>query len=197
MICLKNKIFLLLVFLTINISANKELTTVADLKIESYLGTWYQIASIPAWFQRKCVGETTAEYRKDKSELEVINTCVTKDGSKKTAVGRARINKKYKQNSKLQVTFVNIFKNWVWLFSGDYWVIEIDKNYQYSIVGSPKRDYLWILSRTPSLDKNTLIRLEKNISAQGYDTCQIKITQEGEYKKKDLCLFRSELTYLE
>ena len=165
-----------------------ELKTVDHLKLESYMGKWHQVAAIPAWFQRQCHKNTTAFYEKiDSRTIKVINQCEKKDGTNSSAEGRARIHDQYEVASKLQVTFAQIFQKWWWTIAGDYWVIELADDYSYSVVGDPDHKYLWILSREPSLDHETLQFLEEKISSHGYDTCKIKITQEGSLNETKLC----------
>ncbi|MFK7823451.1 MAG: lipocalin family protein [Oligoflexales bacterium] len=171
--------------------SNKPLETVKNLDIEQYMGNWYEVASIPQRFQSQCVANTKAEYELlDNGKVVVVNKCEKKDGSLSTAYARARVNKKYKDQSKLQVTFVSIWRWWIWLFSGDYWVMKIGNDYEYAVVGHPNRKYLWILSREPIMDGKQLTELERYISSQEYDSCKVKITQEGDFKKKALCALK-------
>ncbi|MFK7872991.1 MAG: lipocalin family protein [Oligoflexales bacterium] len=164
------------------------LDTVDQLDLEKYMGTWHQIATIPASFQEKCVRKTSAEYKRlDKNHVQVINRCEEEDGEVRIAIGRARINCDFKNPSRLQVTFVKLFNWWVWSFGGDYWVIDLDADYNYSVVGDRKRFYLWILSRSAAMEISDLKILEEKIKDQHFDTCDIVITQEGELKGKRLC----------
>ena len=173
----------------------KPLDTVKNLNLERYMGSWYEVASIPQRFQSQCVANTTAEYELlDNGKVVVINKCEKKDGSISTAYARARVNKKYKDQSKLQVTFVSIWKWWIWLFGGDYWVMKLGDDYEYAVVGHPNRKYLWILSREPVMDEKQLADLEQYITTQGYDSCKVKITQEGSLKKISLCGLRETYT---
>jgi apolipoprotein D and lipocalin family protein len=63
----------------------------------------------------------------------------------------------------LKVTFF-------WPFYGDYWILDLGPNYEYAVVGSPDRDYLWILSRTPQLDEQLVQRLLSEMSQRGFAT---------------------------
>lgn len=129
------------------------------------------------FFQRNCIGDTTAEYALDThGEIEVTNRCRTKNGfdEAKGKAWQASPN----SSSQLKVSFF-------WPFRADYWVIGLDEDYQWAIVGNPNRKYLWILSRTPDLNK---IALEKALSiakAQGYDLNQLKFTKHGDALKHD------------
>jgi apolipoprotein D and lipocalin family protein len=149
---------------------NKPLEVVPHVDFQKYLGTWYEIATIPQRFQKGCVG-VTEEYslRKD-GDIDVINTCRqgTLDGKVRTARGKAWV-VDGTTNAKLKVRFF-------WPFSGAYWVIGLDADYQWAIVGHPGRNYLWILSRTPLMDDGLYNELLKLIAAKGYDLSKIKRT---------------------
>ncbi|MBP6218581.1 MAG: lipocalin family protein [Oligoflexales bacterium] len=165
-------------------------TTVPELNVDQYLGKWYQIATIPAWFQRNCVKNTTAEYSKREDGLiRVENRCEKEDGKISSVEGAARLNPKFDSPSKLQVSFVKLLGHWIWLFGGNYWVMDLGKSenkYEYSIVGDPTRKYLWILARKPQLSLEELRSIRDKIKAQSYSLDKIIVTQEGELKAKKL-----------
>ncbi|MGE5384573.1 MAG: lipocalin family protein, partial [Betaproteobacteria bacterium] len=66
-----------------------------------------------------------------------------------------------------------------WPFRSDYWVIGLDDQYRWAVVGNPNREYLWILSRTPELPKPLLDRALLAASRQGYDLGRLKYTRQG------------------
>ena len=148
------------------------LRTVDTLDISRYSGTWYEIARYSNRFQRDCHSDTTAVYtlRKD-GKVQVVNSCRQKDGKTKTARGTAKIADKT-TNAKLRVTFF-------WPFYGDYWVIGLDSDYRYAIVGEPKRKYLWILSRTPEMDEATYHAIVEQIREAGYDPDKLIKTHQS------------------
>lgn len=175
------KIKLLLIIFTIlsfNMKAqtsnkNKELETVNSVDLNKYVGTWYEIAKIPNSFQNKCARNTTATYiLRDDGNIDVINKCIETDGSIDEAKGIAKVTDK-KSNSKLEVSFVRIFG--ISLFWGDYWIIGLDKDYKYAVVGTPSRKYGWILSRTPKLAKNDLEEIYNILKQQGYNINDFKM----------------------
>ena len=131
-----------------------QLVTVKQVELKKYVGLWYEIAKIPNSFQDQCAYGTTAEYKIDEDgDIIVINSCYEKDGSPDVADGLAKVVDK-KTNSKLEVSFVSFFG--IRPFWGDYWIIGLDKNYQWAVIGTPSRKYGWILSRTPSLPDDTM-----------------------------------------
>ena len=166
--------------------------TVGELDINRYQGLWHQVAFIPNSFQKKCVSSVTAEYTlTERNKIKVVNRCLEEDGEVSVAEGRARINPKYGESSKLQVTFVKIFR-WIWPFGGDYWVLDIDEDYQKVIVGHPKRKYLWILSRKAELSNRTLIQLRNKIKTTGYDPCSVQLSQPNFRYGTSLCELRAD-----
>jgi apolipoprotein D and lipocalin family protein len=149
---------------------DQPLEVVPNVDLQRYLGTWYEIATIPQRFQRGCVG-VTAEYSLRKNgEVEVVNTCVqgTLDGEVRKVRGRARVVDKA-TGAKLKVSFF-------WPFWGSYWIIGLDADYQWAVVGHPNRNYLWILSRSPQMDDVLYHQLLKLIADRGYDLARIKKT---------------------
>ena len=70
---------------------------------------------------------------------------------------------------KLEVTFVPPWLRWLPLVWADYWVLALDDDYQWAMVGQPGRKFLWILSRTPQLDAATFERLKAQAVTMGYD----------------------------
>jgi apolipoprotein D and lipocalin family protein len=143
---------------------------VPRVDLDRYLGTWYEIATIPQRFQKDCVAVTATYTLLDDGKIEVLNKCRKKtlDGEIKIAKGKAWVVDK-ETNAKLKVQFF-------WPFRGDYWIIELDPDYQYAVVGHPGRKYLWILSRTPQMDEALYQDLMRRIADKGYDLSLIKRT---------------------
>ena len=147
--------------------------TVKSVELERYVGKWFEIANYPMFFQRKCVGDTTAEYAAlPDGKISVVNRCRNKGGEIDQADGEATV-VQGSGNAKLEVSF---FKP----FSGDYWVIGLDPQYRWAVVGSPNRKYLWILSRTPTLPAEQLKQALDAARAQGYTLEELRYTpQDG------------------
>lgn len=147
-----------------------ELRTVPRVEVPRYVGTWYEIASYPQRFQKGCTGTTATYTLEEDGSLGVVNRCFkeTLDGEESRAEGRARVVDRT-TNAKLEVSFF-------WPFWGDYWIVELGPNYEYAAVGHPSRDYLWILSRTPTMDDATYEALLARLEAQGYDRKRLNRT---------------------
>jgi apolipoprotein D and lipocalin family protein len=177
-----NVVFMILcpVFLA-SCASNKmpELKTVEKVDLSRYLGLWYEIARIDQTFQKGCVA-TTAEYSlKDDGRIKVLNKCRknTIDGKEKSAEGVAWVVDK-ETNAKLKVSFF-------WPFSGKYWVIDLEPEYKWAVVGDPSREYLWILSRSPEMDDETYEGIMKRLKEQLYDISKIQKYPQTKSDKKN------------
>jgi apolipoprotein D and lipocalin family protein len=146
--------------------------SVASVDLQRYIGKWYEIAAFPMFFQRKCIGDTTAEYafRQD-GDIAVVNRCRTENGFDQ-AVGNARA-VPGTRNSQLSVSFF-------WPFRADYWIVGLADDYQWAVVGNPNRKYLWILSRTPQLPKAQVDSALEAAARQGFDLAGLKYTAHGQ-----------------
>lgn len=149
-------------------SAAAPVTSVPEMELSRYAGHWYEIAHLPVSFQRQCVSDITATYalRAD-GTISVHNACRTGDGEQAIADGVARTVQDHP--GRLQVRFVPGWLSWVPLVWADYWVIALDPDYQWAVVGDPDREYLWILSREPAMDAALFARLKARAEAMGYD----------------------------
>lgn len=160
-------------------AADVPLTTVPDFDARRYLGRWHQVAAIPAWFQEDCAANTVTEYsRLEDGRIKVVNTCDTADGEVKRAEARGRYPEP-SDGTRLEATFINLLGFWFWPASGDYWVIGLDPNYEWSVVGQPSRKYAWVLAREPELDPATLGRIRTILEGAGYDPCALNLTTPG------------------
>jgi apolipoprotein D and lipocalin family protein len=146
------------------------LETVDRVDLDRYVGKWYEIASFPQWFQKGCVA-TSATYtlRKD-GNIDVLNECRkdTLDGKPKKAKGKAWVVDR-ESNARLKVRFF-------WPFSGDYWIIDLGSEYEYAVVGHPKRNYLWILSRESRMDPAVYDGILDRLKNQHYDLSRLRLT---------------------
>lgn len=158
-------------------SQNKDLPplkTVEQVDLDKYIGLWYEVAKIPNSFQDQCAYGTTAEYKMDEDgDIVVTNSCYEEEGNLDVAEGLAKVVDK-KTNSKLEVSFVSFLG--IRPFWGDYWIIGLDENYQWAIVGTPSRKYGWVLSRTPELPDETMQEIFEILKSQNYDPASFEIS---------------------
>jgi apolipoprotein D and lipocalin family protein len=148
------------------------LPVVDKVDLERYLGTWYEIARYPAPFQEGCAATTATYALRDDGDIRVLNRCHvgSPSGELREAEGRARVVDP-ESNAKLEVTFF-------WPFWGDYWVLALDENYRWVLVGEPRRRYLWILSRTPVMAPETYQSILDRLPELGYDPAGLIVTEQ-------------------
>ena len=149
---------------------------VAAVDLERFVGPWFEIARIPAWFQNRCARDTTARYqRRSDGRITVINRCLTRGGKVDEAEGLARVLDPT-TNARLQVSFVSLLG---WRpFWGDYWIIGIDPDYRWLVVGDPRRQYGWILSRSASLEPAQLEAALQALERNGYQRSRFVFTPQ-------------------
>ena len=149
-------------------------TVVKELDLQKYLGTWYEIARYNHRFERGLAGVTADYSIREDGKIKVLNSGYKKslDGRFKQAEGKAYLPDPELEPGKLKVSFF-------WNFYGDYFVLDLDENYQWAIVGSSSDKYLWVLSRIPQLDQDLYYELLDKIKLRGYDISQlIKVEQK-------------------
>ena len=154
-------------------------STIATLDVPRYMGTWYEIAKFPNRFQAKCVANTRARYlAQTDGSVQVLNSCVTADGSTIDALGRA-IQVGATTSPKLQVRFAPAWLSWLPQVWGDYWVIDLDADYQLAAVSDSKREYLWVLSRTPQVNDKAYGALVERLKAQHFAVQKLERTVQS------------------
>jgi apolipoprotein D and lipocalin family protein len=141
---------------------------VASVDVAKYLGTWHQVAWIPNSFQGDCATETKATYTLDGKDLRVQNQCKDAAGKTTEAIGIAKI-VEGSNNAKLRVSFFRPFY-------GNYWVLALDPDYKWVLVGEPKRSFGWVLARENKLDATTLNLILDRAVALGYDRSAFKMS---------------------
>lgn len=136
---------------------------VEEFDLERYMGKWYEIYRLPNKFEDGLT-EITANYQlTEEGDVIVTNEGrLIEDKSRiKQAKGKAWVPDK-NEPSRLKVSFF-------WPFAGDYWVLKIDPEYSYALVGDPSGKYLWILARENRLDPQIVEELKVYASTLGFD----------------------------
>lgn len=150
-------------------SPHPPLATARPIDLQRYYGTWYEIARLPNRFQSMCASDVRALYAPDGDAIAVVNSCRTGDGKLEQAEGVAHV-VEGSDGSKLRVSFFRPFY-------GDYWILDLDPDYRWVLVGEPGRRYAWVLARTPELDRATLERLLAKAAALGFDRQAFLLTR--------------------
>jgi len=169
---MKNHIVLILSFILIGAYCKAQKTmidnsVVKELILDKYLGTWYELARYDHSFERGLEGVTATYSMREDGKIKVLNSGYKGglDGKKSEAIGKAKI-PDAKIPAKLKVSFF-------WIFYGDYFVMELDDDYQWAVIGSKSDKYLWILSRTPQMDPSIYKDLLDRLIKRGYDVSKL------------------------
>ena len=149
------------------------LETVSHVDLTRYMGVWYEISRYPNSFQKGCFGSRATYTLMDGGKVSVLNECYDGSirGKLRSAKGKAWVVDQ-ESNAKLKVSFF-------WFFAGDYWIIDLGKDYEYAVIGHPKRKYLWILSRTKEVDEAVYEGILSRLRDKHYDTSRLIKTVQG------------------
>jgi len=149
--------------------------TVGQVDLSRYAGTWFEIARFPNSFQdgsRRCVDVTATYTPRPDGNLGVVNRCrdAANGGVERVAEGFAR--SASPGSDRLRVTFF-------WPFFGDYWVIGLDPEYRWAVVAAPSREYLWILSRTPTMSAGAYTVAREIARREGFEVRRLVTTPQS------------------
>lgn len=154
-----------------------ELPTASNIDLDRYAGTWYEQARLPNRFQKKCVSDVRAEYEiQTENTIRVTNQCLAADGSTKIARGEGRLSAALGRQdpAKLEVRFAPEWLSWLPAVWGDYWILKLEGNYQYSLVGTPNLEYLWVLSREKEADPELVQNLLNYAKTLGFPIADVE-----------------------
>lgn len=155
-----------------------DIESIPQVDVQKYLGTWYEMATIPSLFQAYCVGGVRAQYAlNDDGSIEVNNSCYDEEGVRQDIVGTAIVPDPAK-NARLAVTFFVEPKEDA---EPNYWIMSLTEDYSLAVVGEPKRKYGWILSREPAISQKTLDEAVKVLADNGYDLAEFELTDQTVY----------------
>jgi len=144
------------------------LATVPEVDLTRYAGQWYEIARYPNWFEGGCNG-VTAEYTlRDDGSVGVLNICRTPEGAESSRIEGRAILSDPQQPGKLTVFFATA------PVGAPYWILALGTNYEYAVVGDPSRTFLWILSRTPTMDPAVYQSILDQLPDWGYDPARLE-----------------------
>lgn len=150
------------------------LVPIPTLDLQRYMGTWYEVAKFPNRFQGQCAGPASADYSLlPGGTVQVVNRCPLADGKVDQVVGEAR-RIGPEGSPKLEVRFAPAWLSWLPFVWGNYWVVDLDAAYQLAVVSEPKREFLWVLSRQPTVAPAVWDALLARLRQQGLDLTRLQ-----------------------
>ncbi len=163
------KLIGLMMILSIFSCSKKELATVDTLDIDRYAGVWHEIAKLPNSFEKNLTCVSATYTVKDNGKISVLNKGYNILSKKMEEIsGSAAVPNKNKPGE-LKVTFF-------WPFAGDYFVLDIDENYESVLIGSPSRKYLWILARDKKISTDRIEALLDKARELSFDVSKVEMT---------------------
>jgi apolipoprotein D and lipocalin family protein len=151
-------------------ACHDDLEVAPDVDLQRFEGRWHEIAHLPRVTQKNCSGTVATYTRRDDGTLDVVHECTLGDGSYYGKTARATVPDPATP-SKLAVDFGG--------YLGDYWIVEVAPDYRYAVVGHPSRSYLWILSRTPTLDEADRTAILAHAESKGFSTKRLEYTPQA------------------
>jgi len=144
------------------------LRTVSHVDLQRYMGDWYVFANIPYSLEKDKVGTLDRYALRPDGKLDNIFLFRRKtlDAPLEQWKGTAWIHNT-ETNAEWRVQFI-------WPFRVPYLIIDLDKDYQWSVVGYPNRKLAWVLSRKPALDDATYQEILQRLKEQGYDPAKLQ-----------------------
>lgn len=157
------------------------LPTQSGVALGQYAGTWYEQARLPNRFQDDCAGDVRADYvMQPDGTIRITNQCRTRDGKAKIAQAEGRQSSSFelRDPARLEVRFAPGWMSWLPMVWGDYWILRLEEGYRYSLVGTPDRKYLWVLSRDKRADPAKVDALLEYAGTLGFDVNAVVRTSQ-------------------
>jgi apolipoprotein D and lipocalin family protein len=152
-------------------SSIQKFVPVKNFSLEKYLGTWYEIVRMPVVFENGLTMVTATYTLGDDGKVIVLNRGIKEKNNKESlARGKAKFAGE-KTTGHLKVSFFGPF-------FADYIITELDTAYTCAMITGNSTDYLWILSRTPTVDTTILRTLVEKASGLGFDTHRFIFTKQ-------------------
>lgn len=151
---------------------------VPSLELPRYLGTWYQIASVPQWFEAFCERNTTANYSLNADgTVRVANRCGTPWGSAITAQGNAKLADPV-TGAQLKVSFNRTPWGWLYTSQPNYIVVGLGADYDWAVVTDANRTSGFVLSRTVTLTEPQRAGVLASLTQAGINPCRLQIQRQ-------------------
>ncbi len=144
------------------------------MEASAYSGRWYEIARTPNGNQRNCQAPTSDWRRSANGELSVTQTC--RRGSPTGRATTTRVGARITDtatNAKVTLSFLGGIRR------QEYWMLDRADDSQWAIMGTPGGNFVWVLSRTPTLSPALRTQVLERVTALGYDVSRLEFPQHA------------------
>lgn len=142
--------------------------TVDHVDLERFMGDWYVIASIPTFIEKEAYNAVETYALNDDGTIATTFT-FQKGGFD----GKL---KEYNPKGFVRDTGSNALwgMRFIWPFKGDYRIVYLDSSYDLTVIGRQKRDFVWIMARTPEISDEAYADVVEFVAGIGYDTSKLR-----------------------
>lgn len=164
---------LVLVLSVSGCASTQPMKTVDYVDLQRFMGDWYVIANIPTFLEKDAYNAVESYALNESGEIETTFTYRAGgfDGKLKRFTPKGFVRD--------QQTNASWGMQFLWPFKMDYRIVYLDKDYNNVIIGREARDYVWIMSRQPTMSDNEYSLLTAKVEALGYDTGKlVKVPQK-------------------
>jgi len=149
-------------------SSTPAIPVAEHVDLARFMGDWYVIANIPT-SPEKGAHNAIESYRLDK-DGSIATTFTFRDGAfdgpQKVMKPRGFV-RDTKSNAVWGMQFV-------WPIKAEYLIAHVDADYTETIIARSRRDYVWIMARTPQIPAEDYARLQQKVADLGYDTAKLE-----------------------
>jgi apolipoprotein D and lipocalin family protein len=164
-------------YLTSKKQSERPLEVVPYVDLDKYSGEWFEIAKFPAFFENNCYKPKASYSVNEDGSLHVVNSCHKNGARGKLIKTEATA---YVSDSSTNARLKLKFNKWPFI-TGDYEIIALGSDYEYAMVGTSNRKYLWILSRAPQLEVHLIKDLLQKASEMGFDTTRLIFNRQDSW----------------
>ncbi len=162
--------------------AKKSLTSAAQVDLDRFAGSWFEIARLPERGEKDCGADSRVTYARTDSGLRILSLCRLSDGSVRRVTARAKLRDDATQ-SRFKISYLSPALDALPFVWSDYTIVDVADDYSSAIVGKDNRKQLWLLAKTPTVDDKTRQDFLNTARAQGFDTSALVFTPQNEPAK--------------
>ena len=151
-----------------SIGSTGDIATAEYVDLERFAGDWYVIANIPTWLEKDAYDAVERYAPPNNGRVET--TFTMRKGGFDAPI------KTYRPTGFVRDDGSNAIwgMQFIWPFKADYRILYVDPEYQETIIGRNKRDYVWVMTRDPKISEDNYRRLVERVAAAGYATDQLR-----------------------